>query len=60
MDVIDVNLLFQNPLAVTTANLRALQTMQGRDGARVKNNFRPTQEIHDRYSTHHVSDGPQG
>merc|ERR1712126_281661 len=48
--------VFKNPLAVTTKNLRALQTMRGLDGQVIKNNFRPTQGIHGRPIYYHGLD----
>jgi len=49
-------MVFKNPLAVTTANLRALQTIHSTDGKVVKNNFRPTQKIHGRPIYYHGLD----
>jgi len=48
--------VFKNPLAVTTGNLRALQTMRGLDGSNVKNNFRPTQPVNGRPIYYHGLD----
>lgn len=49
-------MVFKNPLAVTTKDLRALQTIRGVDGEIVKNNFRPTQEINGRPIYYHGLD----
>merc|ERR1719219_2873758 len=49
-------MVFKNPLAVTTKDLRALQTIRGVDGKIVKNNFRPTQGINGRPIYYHGLD----
>merc|ERR1719219_3221593 len=49
-------IVFKNPLAFTTKDLRALQTIRGLDGKIVKNNFRPTQRINGRPIYYHGLD----
>ena len=44
-------MVFKNPLAVKERHLKAFQSLKDKSGNNIANNFRPTQEVNDRYDT---------